>query len=102
MNKLLPILLAIVLTGCSSATLLRSNPDYVLTGNITTMTIFSAAEIAKKECQKHGKRYNNDPNTPGFKAPENEFYNEETGTIGTMKFYCVDKAGESLKEHLDE
>ena len=34
--------------------------------------------------------------------PENEFYNEETGTFGTMKFYCVDKAGESLKEHLNE
>ena len=101
MNKLLPILLVVVLSGCS-ATLLKSNPDYVLTGNITTTTIYSAYEIAKKECRKHGRRYTEDNNAPGFKMPENEFYNEDTGTFGTMKFYCVDKAGESLKEHLNE
>jgi hypothetical protein len=85
MNKILPIILVVVLSGCS-ATLLKSNPEYVITGNITTLTIYSAYGIAEKECKKHGKRHYDDARQK--KIPENNFYNEETGTFGTMTFYC--------------
>ena len=54
MNKLLPILSVIVLSGCAPG-IIASGPGSVIVGNATSFNMQEAMDIAQRECRKHGK-----------------------------------------------